>query len=328
MQPEILEQLRDEGLVNETGYNTITAFQKNKPVKLYWDLHTLLYAGILLLTTGLGIFVYQNIDAIGHVTIVVFTGICCVACLGWCIKTGGGFTCNKAALPNNWFNYILLLGCLLLLTFSGYLQYRFHVFGNRWGLALFVPMVILFIAAYYFDSLAVLSLAITNLAAWAGITVTPLQILQANDFSNERIIYAGVILGAVLMVVAMVTKERNIKEHFAFTYKNFGVHIMLISCIAGMFLFHSLYLLWFVMLLLPCLYLFYTALGEPSLYFVVVSVLYAWFGVSYVMTNALLKISVATEGIYLILVYYIASGFGVVRLFMHYNKKLNKDDSI
>jgi len=328
MQPEVLKQLLEDGLVDEAGYNAMTAFNKNKPVKLYWDLHTLLYAGILLLTTGLGVFVYKNIDAIGHVTIAALTGISCVACLGWCLKTGGGFSYNKVTAPNNWFDYVLLLGCLLLLTFAGYLQYRFHIFGSRWGLALFIPMVILFITAYYFDNLAVLSLAITNLAAWAGITIAPLQILQSNDFGNERIIYAGVILGAVLMLAAMLTKERNIKKHFAFTYKNFGVHIMLVSCIAGMFLFKGVYLLWFVMLLLPCIYIFYTALSEPSLYFVVVSVLYAWFGVSYVITDALARIAVRMEGIYLILIYYIASGIGVVRVLMYYNKKLKKDDGI
>ena len=328
MQPEVLKHLFDDGLVDEAGYNAMTTFEKNKPVKLYWDLHTLLYTGILLLTTGAGIFVYENIDAIGHITVVTLIGICCAACLGWCLKTGGGFSYNKVSSPNIWFDYVLLLGCLLLLTFAGYLQYRFNVFGNRWGLALFIPTVILFTTAYYFDNLAVLGLAITNLAAWAGITIAPLQILQSNNFGSERIIYAGTILGAVLMLAAMLTKERNIKKHFAFTYKNFGVHLLLISCIAGMFLFKSMYLLWFLMLLLPCLYIFYTALSDASLYFVVVSVLYAWVGVSYIMTDSLGGISVKLEGIYLILVYYIASGFGVVRILMYYNKKLKKDDSI
>lgn len=328
MQPEVLKQLLDDGLIDEALYTTITTFQKNKPVQLYRDLHTLLYAGILLLTTGLGIFIYNNIDAIGHVTIAVLTGLCCAACLGWCFKTGGRLSCDKVSPPNSWFNYILLLGCLLLLTFAGYLQYRFHVFGTRWGLALFIPMVMLFVMAYYFDNLAILSLAITNLAAWAGIAIAPLQILQLNDFSNERIIYTGVILGAFLMLAAMLTRDRNLKRHFAFTYKNFGAHLMLISCIAGMFLFKSVYLLWFAMLLLPCLYIFYTALSDPSLYFVVVSVLYTWFGVSYVITDALTKISVRVEGIYLVMIYYIASGIGVVRILMHYNKKLKQDDGV
>jgi len=328
MQPEILHQLRDEGFVNEQFVANAAAFKRNRPVPLYWDLQTLLYAGILLFTTGLGIFVYKNIDAIGHVTIIILTGMCCIACFAWCFKKGGGFSYSKLQPPNVWFSYVLLLGCLLLLTFTGYLQVRFGIFGERWGLALFVPMVLLFLAAYYFDNLGVLSLAITNLAAWAGISVTLMQLLTANNFGNERIIYTGVILGAGLMLFSLLTTERNIKQHFAFAYKNFGAHIMLVSCIAGMFLFNSIYLLWFVILLLPCTYLFFTALKEGLLYFVVVSMLYAWVGFSYIITRALLLISIQTEAIYLLLIYYIGSAIGVIRALMYYNKTLKKDDSL
>lgn len=328
MQPEILKQLVNEGLLHEDKVSEIKASKAEKPLSLYRDMQTLLYAGILLLTTGLGVFVYNNINSIGHVTIITITGICCAVCFGWCIAKGGGFTLGRAQPPNTWFDYVLLLGSLLLLTFTGYLQYRFHVFGNRWGMALFIPMVLLFLTAYYFDHLGILSLAITNLAAWAGITVTPLQILQANDFTSERVIYAGVILGAALMVIAMFTTERNIKQHFAFTYKNFGAHIMLICCIAGMFLFDNIYPLWFVILMLPCLYLFFTAVREGSLYFILVSLLYTWFGVSFVITRVLLSISVGMEGIYLMLLYYIASAFGVIMALIYYNKKLKKNDGL
>jgi hypothetical protein len=69
-----------------------------------------------------------------------------------------------------WPDYILLLGCLLLLILIAYLQFQYNVFGNRYGLATFIPMVLLFISAYYFDHIGVLTMAITNLAAWAGIT--------------------------------------------------------------------------------------------------------------------------------------------------------------
>ncbi len=83
-----------------------------------------------------------------------------------------------------------LTGCLLLLTFVGYIQFQYNVFGNRWGLAAFIPMVILFITAYYFDHLGVLIIAIANLATWIGITVTPLKILKENDFNDPHIISA------------------------------------------------------------------------------------------------------------------------------------------
>ena len=67
------------------------------------------------------------------------------------------------------------LAALLLLTFITYLQVQYNVFGDRFGLATFIPMIILFYCAYYFDHLGVLSMAVANLAAWMGIAVTPLK---------------------------------------------------------------------------------------------------------------------------------------------------------
>ena len=216
MDTKLFEKLFDKQFISETEFEKIKAWQQ-KPVSVHWDLRSLLYLGILLLTTGLGIVVYKNIDTIGHDVIIVVIAIACIACFGYCLKNAKGYSNRKIESPNIWFDYVLLMGCLLLLTFIAYLQYQYNVFGNRYGLATFIPMVILFIAAYYFDHLGVLSLAITNLAAWAGISAAPLQLLQSNDFSNEQIIYTAVVLGVGLVAVSFATGYKNIKSHFSFT---------------------------------------------------------------------------------------------------------------
>ena len=54
-------------------------------------------------------------------------------------------------------------------------------------------MVVLFFCAYFFDHIGILSLAITNLAAWVGIVVTPAEILKSNDFNSVTIIYTGLV---------------------------------------------------------------------------------------------------------------------------------------
>src|ERR1700733_6710974 len=104
-------------------------------------------------------------------------------------------------------------------------------------------MIVLFFSAYFFDHLGLLSLAITNLAAWLGITVTPMQILQANDFNSNSLIITGLLLGLFIMILSIATHKKNIKKHFAFTYANFGTHILFISCLAAMFNFDRQYLL-------------------------------------------------------------------------------------
>jgi hypothetical protein len=199
------------------------------------------------------------------------------------------------------------------------------VFGTHWGQATFIPMVILFIVAYYFDHLGVLSLAITNLAAWMGITVAPLQVLHDNDFGDEQLIYAGLILGIGLVAVSFVSAFKNVKKHFAFTYKNFGAHILFISLLAAMFHYDRIYLLWFIALIATGIFFYKDALKERSYYFLVITALYVYVGVCYVVVNGLEKMDGDIGVVYLGFIYFIVSGIGLIRILIHYNKILKHD---
>jgi Predicted membrane protein (DUF2157) len=320
----LFKRLHYEGLISDLEFNNIT-LQQDKPVSVHWDLRTLLYLGIVLVTTAAGILIYKNIDTIGHEAILIIIASVCVTCFGYCIKSSKGYSNKKNESPNIWFDYVLLLGCLLLLTFTGYVQYEYNVFGNQWGLALFIPMVFLFTAAYYFDHLGVLSLAITSLAAWAGISVTPLRILKENDFTNTHVMFAGLVTGAMLVAISLASQYKNIKAHFAFTYKNFGTHILFISLLALMFYFEGSYLVWFVLLASVSFLFFKNALKESSFYFMVVTLLYSYIGLSYVVIQLLLMTGLDLGPVYLGIIYFIVSGIGLIRIFIHYNKIIKKN---
>lgn len=314
------EKLRDQQVISDADVEKIKAFQQSQPLSVHWDLRTLLYFGIFLLATGLGMVVYENIDTIGHDIIIAIITLCCAACFFYCIKKSKGYSNKKVDSPNILYDYVLLLGCLLLLTLIAYLQFQYNAFGNRWGLATFIPMVLLFVSAYYFDHLGVLSLAITNLATWVGISVTPLQILQENDFSNEQIIFSGIVLGAGLVAFAALTDKRNIKVHFAFTYQNFGTHILFIALLAALFELEDLYLIVFPVFAAVAFFFYRNALKEASFYFLVIILLYSYIAAGYFVIR-LLDITGGGMGtIYLGLFYFIGSGIGLIRLLMHYNK--------
>jgi hypothetical protein len=323
----LFTKLRHEELINEQEFNNIVLL-KDKPVSVHWDLRTLLYLGIVLLTTAVGILVYKNIDNIGHGVMLTIIPAVCATCFVYCIKNSKRYSNNRIESPNIWFDYVLLLGCLLLLTFTGYIQYEYNVFGDRWGLALFIPMVFLFVAAYYFDHLGVLSLAITNLAAWAGISVTPLKILKENDFNDIHIIYAGLLTGAILVAASFLSKHKNIKAHFAFTYKNFGTHILFISLLALMFYFESIYLVFFIVLAGVSFLFLRNAVKDNSFYFLVITLLYAYTGLSYVVIELLITREFDMGPIYLAIIYFIVSGIGLIRLFIHYNKIFKKNEGL
>lgn len=324
MYSELFEKLFRQNLITEEEFEKLNLFQQ-QPVSVHWDLRTLLYIGILLCTTAFGILIYENIETIGHSIIIIVIGIVCAACFIYCFIKAAGYSNAKIESPGIMYDYILLTACLLLLIFIGYLQYQYNVFGNRWGLAVFIPMVILFFAAYYFDHIGVLSIAITNLAAWLGITLTPAEILTKNQFSNTRLIYTGILLGAALIVFSIITKWKNIKEHFAFTYKNFGVHILFISLLAALFSYDNIYLFWFLILCGISFLVFRDSVKENSFYFLVITVLYAYIALCYVIVNLLFALGDEMPIIYLAIIYFIVSGILLIRFLMHYNKKLKHD---
>ncbi len=327
MDIRIFKKLLSEHHITEEEFEKIK-LQELEPACVYWDLRSLLYLGILLLTTSLGILIYKNINTIGHDVIIITIAILCIACFWYNLKNATGFSTKKVMSPSTWFDYILLTGCLLLLTFIGYLQFEYEIFGNRWGLATFIPMILLFISAYYFDHLGVLSLAIINLAAWVGISVTPMQVLTNNDFGNVRLIYSGIVLGIFLTAISFASLSKNIKAPFYFTYKNFGCHILQISLIAAVFYFEKYYLFWFLVLSITSFLFLKNSLKENSFYFLVITILYEYIGLSYVFMRLLFRENSGDDSIYVAIIYFILSGIGLIWLFIHYNKILKVNASI
>ncbi len=325
MKATIFETLHAEGIISEDSFEKIKAQESKQLLSVHWELKTILYLGVLLLTTGLGIIIYKNIDSIGHQAILAFIALLSAGSFYYCYKTKLPYSVEKVEAPNPFYDYVLILGSLSFITFIGYLQFQFQVFGTRYGLATFIPMLLIFFSAYYFDHLGLLSIAITNLAAWAGIAVTPTRILAQNDFNNQTIIFTGLVLGALLMGLGVATQKINIKKHFEFTYSNFGTHILFISCLAAVFNFEATYFLWFLLLVGICFFFYRKAIKEKSFYFMLLLTLYGYVGLGYVVVRLLFyTASFDMAGVYIAFLYFIASAIGLIVFLISMNKKLKK----
>lgn len=323
----LFERLQEEGLIAEASLQKVKQKAGSRFLSVHWELKTFLYLGILLLTGGLGILIYKNIDTIGHQVILAAIGLLCAGCFFYCERKKLPFAITRVPAPNSFFDYILLLGCLTLITFITYLQVQYTSFGNAYGLATFIPMIILLFCAYYFDHLGVLSMAITNLAAWMGIAVTPLNILSENDFANAEIIFSGLLSGIALTSFAWFSKKRNIKAHFGFTYTNFGLNIFFIASLAGMFHFDDYYALWLLPLAAAALYFYKSALGTRSFYFILMLTIYGYIGASYALIRLVFSVQ-HFESIYLVMMYLIGSAAGVIVFLSRMNKKLKLNDRL
>lgn len=328
MNTSLFERLHREGLISDLSLERIQQRARSGLFSVHWELKTILYLGILLLAGGLGILIYKNIDTIGHQVILAAIASLSVGCFVYCERKKLPFSTGKVPAPNPYFDYILLLGCLTLISFITYLQVQYTAFGERYGLATFIPMVILFFCAYYFDHLGVLSMAIVNLAAWMGIAITPLRILKDNDFADSEIIFAGLALGVLLNVMAYVSRHKIIKAHFSFTYANFGMNILFIACLAGMFHFDDLYMLWLLPLAGAVFYFYRRAIAERSFYYLLMLTIYGYIGISYVVIRSMMYGSLEMGFFYFIFLYFIFTGIGVVTFLNKMNKKLKGHDRI
>src|SRR5690606_19490539 len=80
-----------------------------------------------------------------------------------------------------------------------------------------------------------LSIAITGLAAFIGITITPKALISNDIYTTEAQTYSGILLALILVIWAEVSQRKNLKSHFRFVYATFALHLIGICCIKGMF---------------------------------------------------------------------------------------------
>ena len=66
---DLYDELHAEGLISDASLEMIR--QKQDLFSVHWEVKTLLYLGVLLLTSGLGLLIYKNIDTIGHQAVLL-----------------------------------------------------------------------------------------------------------------------------------------------------------------------------------------------------------------------------------------------------------------
>ncbi len=314
MHEQVRQLLLRQEIITPEEAETIRLFAAKKPFSLHWELTTLLYLGVLLLNIGLGFIIYENIDSIGHAAIIALIGLLSAGCFWYAISRRQPFSRGEVQSPTPYYDYILLLGCLTFLLMEGYWQYQYNLFGTRYGLATFIPMLLFFGLAYWLDNRGVLTMAITALASWLGLTVTTNELLTKNDFNDSVIVNTAIFLGALLIGATFLSERYQLKKHFGATYLQFGVHILMIACLAGMMVL-DIPLLYFPLLCLAIGFFLWYARTRESFYFLLVAVVYGYIGATHMLFRVL---SGADSTVYLL--YFIFSCVAVIFFLTRYKQ--------
>ena len=313
----ILESLIQKEIIPEEQAARILEYETQKPFSIHRELRSVLYLGITLLTSGLGILIYQNVETIGHQVIIAIIACLITACFYYVFKQRQQFLWVETTQTSKFSAYALLFGCTLFLILESYLQFQYNFFGTRYGIAIFIPTVIFFFLAYRFDHRGVLSMAITGLASWLGLTISPVSILENNDFSSPELISTGTILGVILCVTGRLSETRNLKKHFAFTYILLGGNLAAVAGLAGMFN-QDLKIVYILVVTLLSLFLIYYARHSQSLIFLLMGVIYGYIMISYTLFAYLPDSFLAAFSIY----YFMLSSAGVLFFLLNLKKIL------
>jgi hypothetical protein len=243
-------RLRADGVLSGGQAELFERVARRGLVSVRLEIRALLYAGVLLVTSGVGVLVAQHHEEIGPLAIATGLVVAAAACLLWVARRAAPFSWGEVPSPSVAFDYVLLLGLLLLAAALAYGEVQFTVLGPRWAHHLLIVGAAYLLAAYRWDSRTALGLALVTLAAWRGLSIglVPAATLGPGVAADLR---AGAIaLGALYVGAAALSARLGRKAHFEEVFANAGLVLLLGGLLSGVLQDYRAWTLWLVALLL------------------------------------------------------------------------------
>jgi hypothetical protein len=270
MNPDVVNaiaRLKAENVLSGGQAALFDRVARRKLVSVRLELSVLLYAGVLLLTSGVGFLVKEHQREIGPWAVAIGIGLAATACLVWVILKAAPFSWGEVPSPNVAFDYILLLGLLLFASELAYVEVQFTVLGPNWAHHLLVVGAVYLVAAYLWDSRTVLGLALTTLAAWRGVSLGLIRgSLWAPDSGHMRA--NAIALGALYVAAAAVSVLLKRKRHFEEVFANAGLLLLLGALVSGVVDDETAWGLWLgALLVVACVVMWLSFRLGRSLYF-------------------------------------------------------------
>jgi hypothetical protein len=182
-------------------------------ISLRGELRALLYVGVLLVVAGVSLLVKENLDRIGPATIAASLFLAAFACLGWALHRAPRFSWGRAESADWSFDYLLLLGILLLGAALAYLQAKFTPLGSDWSYHLLIMSLTTGAFAVRCDSRLAWSLALSSFAAWRGVAAT--RVFESSFVSDESPLRINLVLcGLAFVALGLLMHRFGRKAHF------------------------------------------------------------------------------------------------------------------
>ncbi len=295
-----LEQWKEQGKISPEQCAHLAGLSRGEPLSLFLELNVLLYAGVLAFVTGLGWTVSTWSKQLGNVLVLTVLSAILAACCWYCFSRAPAWSNAETPAPSPIFDYVLYLGGLTWSIELTYLENRFHVLSGQLDLYLLASAALFFFLAYRFDNRFVLSLGLSALAGWFGLTISRWPAHQDAGYRQYALLYC-----LLVGVGGAVLQRLGVKPHFFGTYLNIVANVLFWAVLSGVFVREG-YGLWFLALLVACGASLAWGLARRQFAFVSYAAVYGYVGVS----SMFLRVASSDETA--ILTYFVVSGVAML----------------
>ena len=274
-----LELWMEQGAISTEQQAHLASLSRGEPFSLSLELNLLLYAGVLAFVAGLGWTISTWSQELGDVLVLTILSIILAASFWYCFSRARAWSAAETAAPTPIFDYALYLGSLVWCIELAYLENRFHVLSGQWDLYLLATALIFLFLAYRFDNRFVLSLALSSLAGWFGLTISHWPSHQDAVYRQYALLYS-----LLVGIGGAILQRLKLKSHFFTTYLNVAANLLFWAIISGVFDSRH-YGLWLVGLLIACAASLVWGLKRRQFAFVVYTAVYGYVGVSWMFLH-------------------------------------------
>jgi hypothetical protein len=209
---DAIPELERAGVLEPAKAAKLLRIARGELVSVHAELRLLLYAGVLLVAAGAGVLVKQNLDRIGPTAVAGALALAAGGCLAWVTSKAPPFARGEVASPHFAFDYILLLGALLVAADLAYVEVSFTPLGPGWTWHLLIVSLVYAALAIRYDSRGLFSLSLTTFAAWRGVSLVVARRLEMP--AGDRLLLEAVACGFAFVLLGWALVKRDFKRHF------------------------------------------------------------------------------------------------------------------
>ena len=178
------------------------------------EIRVLLWVGVLLISTGAGLLIKENLDRIGPVAIAVALGLGAAGCLLWVRRRAPAFGWGETGEGDLVRDAALLLGALLAAADLAFIEVKFTPLGAEWRWHLLIVAAFYAALALRFDSKSLFSLALTSFAAWRGVAIVTVAVPWGPLGRDDRLLVEALICGVLFLALGKLLERTRRKPHF------------------------------------------------------------------------------------------------------------------